>query len=56
MSPPRNVREYVERIMIDYCTIRVLVYACHQVKMGFQICANQVTLFEEHTHFGSAAL
>jgi hypothetical protein len=47
----KNIRQEVEPIVADYCAKRVSEHARRQVKMGFSIRGNSITLIEERPHW-----
>lgn len=55
MPLPKNIRQEVDRVVADYCAKRVPEHARHQVKMGFDVRGNSITLFEERPHWQDPA-
>ncbi|HEX9657632.1 MAG TPA: DUF3024 domain-containing protein [Bacteroidota bacterium] len=51
MPLPKAVREEVEPIITEYCAKRVPEHAWRQVKMGFDVRGDAITLFEERPHW-----
>ena len=51
MPLPKHIRDFVETIMTEYCAKRFPERVRDRLKVGFQIRANSVTLFEERPHF-----
>jgi hypothetical protein len=51
MPLPNKTRQEVEPIVADYCAKRVPEHARHQVKMGFTIRGNSITLIKERPHW-----
>jgi len=51
MPLPKKVRQDVKSIVADYCAKRVPEHARRQVKMGFVVRGNSITLIEERPHW-----
>jgi hypothetical protein len=51
MALPELIRKSAEKLLTRYCRERVPVCAHDQVRLGFSIRDNHITLFQERTGF-----
>ena len=51
MALPESTRRFVEKRLDTYCEERIPEHAKIQVRMGYKIRGNHVTLFEERPSF-----
>jgi hypothetical protein len=51
MPLPRKIRDQVEPVLTDYCATKIPEHVRHQIRIGFEIRGNSVTLIEERPHW-----